>query len=194
MDRPETGAQLKPRKSIDQMIDELIGREGRYSNNPADSGGVTMWGIVEKTARRHGYTGLMRDLPRTMAQHIYRQEYFIGPGFYKVYALSQAIAEEMFDTGVNMGTSVPTPWLQRTLNALNRQGGDYADIEVDGDIGPATISALRAFLNKRGADGEAVILRALNGLQTARYIELAEKREKDETFLFGWLLNRVVMA
>jgi len=32
---------------------------------------------------------------------------------------------------------------------------------------------------------------ALNCLQGAFYVELAEKREKDERFVYGWLLNRV---
>lgn len=65
------------------------------------------------------------------------------------------------------------------------------DIAIDGKIGPATIGALKAFLAKRGKDGETVLMRALNSLQGARYLELTEKREKNETFTFGWMLNRV---
>jgi lysozyme family protein len=181
-------------KSIDQLIDELIGREGRYSDNSRDAGGPTMWGITEAVARWHGYTGLMRDLRRELAVAIYRQQYFIGPGFDKVYALSQPIAEEMFDTGVNMGTSLPGPWLQRILNALNNHGKDYPDLGVDGKVGPATIAALRDFLNRRGAEGERVILRALNCQQGVRYLDIIEKREANEDFYYGWLLNRVEIA
>lgn len=181
-------------KSVDQLIDELIGREGRYSNNASDAGGPTMWGITETVARRHGYTGLMRDLPRARAALIYRDEYFVAPGFDQVYALSQPIAEEMFDTGVNMGTALPGPWLQRILNALNNHGKDYPDIGVDGCIGPATISALRSFLNRRGAAGEKVILRALNCQQGVRYLDITEARGQNEDFYFGWLLNRVEAA
>ena len=33
--------------------------------------------------------------------------------------------------------------------------------------------------------------RALNCLQGAFYIELTERRQKDERFAYGWLLNRV---
>jgi len=36
-----------------------------------------------------------------------------------------------------------------------------------------------------------VLLTALNCSQGARYLELAEGREKNEDFLFGWVLNRV---
>lgn len=181
-------------KSVDQLIDELIGREGRYSNNPNDRGGPTMWGITEAVARKHGWRGLMRDLPRPLAVHIFRQEYFVEPGIDQVYGLSQAIAEEMFDTGVNMGVSLPGPWLQSILNALNNHGKEYPDLVVDGQLGQATVAALRAFLNRRGADGERVILRALNCLQGVRYLEITEKREANEDFYFGWLLNRVEAA
>jgi lysozyme family protein len=181
-------------KSVDQMIDELIGREGRYSANPNDAGGPTMWGITEAVARKQGYTGLMRDLRRDLAMRIYRREYFETPGFDKVYAVSQPIAEEMFDTGVNMGISLPGPWLQRILNALNNHGKDYPELGVDGKIGPATIGALRDLLSRRGAEGEKVILRALNCQQGVRYLDITEAHEKNEDFYFGWLLNRVEAA
>lgn len=185
---------IGPRKSVDQMIDDLIGREGRYSFSINDAGGETMWGITAATARRNGYMGAMSMMPRSTAVAIYRNEYFVQPGFDKVYAVSQPIAEEMFDTGVNMGTGLPGAWLQRVLNALNRQGKDYADVAVDGRIGPATITALRAFLGSRGADGETVIRRALNCQKGARYLDITEARPRNENFYFGWLLNRVEIA
>ena len=181
-------------KSIDQMIDELIGREGRYSFSPNDSGGETMWGITAATARRNGYQGAMSQMPRTTAVAIYRNEFFVQPGFDKVYSVSQRIAEEMFDTGVNLGTNLPGAWLQRVLNACNHNGKDYPDIGVDGRIGPATVGALRAFLNQRGADGETVMLRALNCQQGVRYLDRTETRPQNEDFYFGWIKNRVEIA
>lgn len=177
--------------SAADIIDAVIGREGRYSDNPADAGGPTMWGITEKTARKHGYTGLMRDLPRPMAVAIYSAEYILAPAFDRVLALSEAIGEELIDTGVNMGPAVASQWLQRILNALNQRGALYSDLVVDGAIGPASIAALGKLLQRRGADGEKVVLRALNCLQGARYIELTESRPANEDFVFGWLLNRV---
>jgi lysozyme family protein len=50
--------------SIEQLIDEVIGREGGYSNHPADRGGATRWGVTEAVARAHGYRGDMRSFPR----------------------------------------------------------------------------------------------------------------------------------
>lgn len=181
-------------KSVEQMIDDLIGREGGYTFNVNDAGGETMWGITSATARRNGYLGAMSMMPRETAATIYRNEYLVKPGFDKVYAVSQCIAAEMFDTGVNQGANLPGAWLQRILNALNRQGKDYRDIGVDGRIGPATVAALRACLAKRGADGETAILRALNCQQGVRYLDITESRPQNEDFYFGWLLNRVEIA
>lgn len=180
--------------TVEQIIEHLIGVEGGYSNNPNDAGGETNWGITYGTARAHQYFGAMKDMPREAAARIYREQYFVAPRFDKVYELSQPLAVEMFDTGVNMGTSVPVIWLQRILNALNQQGKLYADIEVDGKIGPATIGALRSFLRRRATTGEKVLVRALNCMQGARYLDITEKRPANESFFYGWLLNRVSTA
>ena len=179
--------------TIDQMIDATIGKEGGYSNNSADPGGETMWGITARVARKHGYTGAMEALPRSLAVEIYRQEYAIDPGFEAVAEISPAIGAELFDTGVNMGTAVPALWFQQALNALNNGGKLYPDIREDGDIGPGTLNAFRAYLQARGTDGEGVMLKALNCLQGARYLELARMRVANETFEFGWLKNRVAL-
>src|SRR3546814_3701756 len=40
---------------IEGMIEATIGKEGGYSNHPADKGGPTMWGITERVARKNGY-------------------------------------------------------------------------------------------------------------------------------------------
>jgi len=53
------------------------------------------------------------------------------------------------------------------------------------------LSALEAFLHARGASGEDVLLKAIEALQGARYVELAERRPANEAFLYGWLANRI---
>lgn len=175
---------------IDTILDTLIGKEGAYSNHPSDTGGETMWGITVGVARANGYKGAMRDMTRDQAKAIYRAKYWVAPGYASVAEQSPAVAEELFDTGVNMGPSTGSTFLQRLLNALNRQGKDYADIQVDGDIGPGTLGALKAYRAKRGAQADVVLLKGLNALQGARYVALAEGRGANEDFLHGWLLNR----
>ena len=61
-----------------------------------------MWGITIAVARRYGYLGPMRTMPRTETVRIYRQRYRIDPGFDGVAVRSVVIVEELFDTGVNM--------------------------------------------------------------------------------------------
>ena len=85
---------------IDQLIDEVIGREGGYSNHPADRGGATRWGVTEAVARAHGYRGDMRSFPREDAVEIYRRLYWIKPGFDQVATRAPKVAAELFDTGV----------------------------------------------------------------------------------------------
>ena len=174
-----------------KIIDDLIEREGGYSDHAADKGGPTMYGITEKVARSLGYAGDMKNLPRAFAVAVYEDEYINKPGFGRVLAVSPAIAEEMIDTGVNMGVSHPGAWLQRVLNVMNNQGKLYPPLSVDGKIGNVTISALQIVLKHRGKDGETVILRALNCLQGARYLDITENRGANAAFFFGWMLNRV---
>ncbi|MFD1612976.1 glycoside hydrolase family 108 protein [Sphingomonas tabacisoli] len=176
---------------IDTLIDELIDREGGFTDHPADRGGPTMFGITEKVARAHGYAGAMRDLPRATARTIYDRIYWKRPRFSDVAERAPQIAAELFDTGANMGPRVATSFLQRALNALNRGARDYADIAVDGRIGPATLAALDGFLKRRGPAGETVLLKALEALQGERYLRLAESRPANEAFLYGWLANRI---
>ena len=173
--------------TIDDIIEAVLRAEGRYVNNPDDRGGETNWGITKATARANGYNGAMRDLPRTTAKQIYLNRYVIQPGYDKIAVLSPTIAAELVDTGVNMGPAVASRFLQRALNALNQRGADYADIAVDGSAGPGTRTALTKYLAKRGAEGERRMLALLNALQGARYVELCEGRQANETFMFGWL-------
>lgn len=180
-----------PALDADALIEAVIDREGRYVNHPADRGGPTCWGITEAVARSQGYTGAMRALPRAEAAAIYRRIYWLRPGFDKVALRAAAIAAELFDTGVNMGTETATGFLQRALNALNRSARDYPDIAVDRMIGPRTLAALDGFLKARGKGGETVLVRAMEALQGERYIALAERRPSQEAFLYGWLANRI---
>ena len=192
--RPRTGAAQTPggrMMTIDEVIEDVIAKEGGYSNDPRDAGGETNWGITVAVARANGFKGPMRDLPRATAKAIYERQYVIRPGFDRVGDRSPAIGAELVDTGVNMGPAVAAIMLQRSLNALNRGGKDYPDIGTDGAVGPATLRALERFLAVRGKEGEAVMLKALNCLQGERYISLAEKRGANEAFLFGWLRTRV---
>ena len=177
--------------NITDTITALLTREGGYSNDPNDHGGETNWGVTVAVARAFGYTGSMEAMTQQVARDIYAQRYWHQPRFNEVAALSPTIAEELLDTGVNMGTGTAGKFLQRALNVLNQGGKAFPDIAADGAVGNMTLAALKAFLTARGKAGEAVLLRMLNGQQSVRYIELAEARPTQEAFEFGWQANRV---
>ncbi|EPN4499132.1 glycoside hydrolase family 108 protein, partial [Yersinia enterocolitica] len=106
----------------DQVIDGILGREGGYVDNPDDAGGPTRWGVTQKTARANGYTGDMRNLSRDKAREILEQDYWYGPRFDQIATVSTVIANELCDTGVNMGPAFQNKLLQRWLSAFNQNG------------------------------------------------------------------------
>ncbi|MDD9911768.1 MAG: hypothetical protein OXR68_01205 [Alphaproteobacteria bacterium] len=171
-----------------QIIAHVIGIEGGFSDHANDPGGATRYGITEQVARAHGYTGEMSRLPAEIAVEIYSKKYWDTLNLDDVLLLSPSIAFELFDSGVNAGVGRAGCWLQDTLNRFNRQARDYEDIPVDGDVGPRTIAALQALINKRGTTGKKIVWRALNCLQGAHYMELPQKFED---FKVGWLSHRV---
>lgn len=186
--KPEPSQQMTP---FDRALSHTLGIEGGFSDDAADSGGATRFGVTEAVAREFGYKGDMASMPLDFAKEVYRQKYWNLLQLDLVATLSERVATELFDTAVNTGVAFAGKSLQRALNVLNREQADYPDLEVDGLVGPSTIRALRAFLMKRGGDGVAVLFAMLNSLQGAFYIELAERRSKDEKFVYGWFKQRV---
>lgn len=174
-----------------QALASLRPIEAGYSNNPNDSGGETNYGITVAVARAYGYQGSMKDMPRSVAEDIYRKKYWDYQMLDAVAAVSPAIAVDLFKAGVNLGPDVVGKFLQRSLNVLNMHGTFYKDISTDGRIGPMTVAALNEYVKRRQELGVVVLRRALNSLLGAFYITLTEQREKDEDFVFGWLAKRV---
>jgi lysozyme family protein len=179
------------RAVLEKFIDSVIQKEGGYVNNPDDAGGETNFGITIAVAREFGYYGDMERMPRYEAVQIYAEQYWYQPQLDLIEKESSRIAEEVFDSGINCGEVTAIRWLQRALNSLNKKQRSYLDITPDGIMGEKTQEALRSFLRQRTLHGEAVLLKALNCLQGEYYIRISEKTETNETFLFGWLKNRI---
>jgi len=176
----------------ERVTKKVIGIEGDYSDDAMDSGGKTRFGITEAVARQGGYAGNMNSLPLDTALALYNILYWKKIKGNSLFECgSEALAEEVFEQAVNMGVHRAVVHLQRVLNVLNDRQRHYEDIKADGVMGGRTVSALCAFANKRGKKGIALLVTYLNAMQGAFYIELAERREKDERFIFGWGVNRI---
>jgi len=186
-------------KTRNQIIEDTVRlKEKGYANLKNDSGGETMWGITTGIAEKYknlwdkyGFTGDMKSMPLALAYEIYAIAYWDEMYLDEILKISPMLAEEIFDTGVNCGPKNPQEWLQRCLNVLNKQGSHYSDIVVDGDTGPATVSALQGLYNKRGTEGMMVLFSMLNGFQSVYYVEIAENKETLEDFEYGWQRSRV---
>lgn len=163
-----------------------------YTANATDRGGPTKYGITQKALgrylRRPVAPNDVRDMTRDTALAIYRADYIELPGFDKLAVINAPVALECIDTDVNMGPGVATVTLQLCLNALG------AALTVDGLCGAKTCAALQAFLQTRGADGQRILLLALNCVQGARYIDIAIADPTQKTFIFGWLRQRVQLV
>lgn len=116
--------------AFDDAFSALIQNEGGYSNNPADPGGETMWGITARVARKHGYDGAMRDLPLSVARAIAKAEYWDAV---RGDELDPQLAFQVFDGAYNSGTSRAITWLQQA-----------AGVTADGAFGPATMKAVQS--------------------------------------------------
>jgi lysozyme family protein len=114
--------------AFDDAFVALIGNEGGYSNNPADPGGETMWGVTARVARANGYIGAMKDLPLDTAKAIARKLYW-DP--YQCDQFDARVAFQIFDAAYNGGHAAQ--WLQQA-----------AGVDVDGVIGEVTVAAVRA--------------------------------------------------
>jgi len=171
---------------FEKAINIILEHEGYiFTNRKDDAGGKTKYGITKPYAKAHGYDGRIKDLTLDIAKELYRHHW---GGLRLNEVNSQDIALEIFDTAVNCGNSFAIRSLQRTINAFNRYQKDWNDIKVDGKIGPITIRELNKAIKKRKVN----ILKALNCLQGARYIALAENlNRRDETNINGWFNMRI---
>jgi len=175
---------------INKLIDNL---EGGYNNDPDDSGKETNYGITLDEARNCGYHDNMKDMPREVACDIYVVKYWDHLSLNRIIMMSMPIAEKLLDIAVHCGPPLSAQFFQRTLNNLNNRGAIYPDIKVDGLLGNRTINAFMALIDFRGCDGKDVALSMLNCLHGGFLFSLAEKREKDEKWIYGWFKNRIKM-
>lgn len=133
--------------NFEQAITILLKHEGGFVDHPSDPGGATNYGITQRVARQNGYMGDMRSLPLSIAQDIYRKQYWDA---IKADQLPTALRFHVFDAAVNSGNGQAIKWLQRC-----------AGVTDDGVIGPITIKASAAV---SPAQYSAMRLRFMTGL------------------------------
>ena len=160
-------------KRLEKCLDYIFQVEGGYSNHPNDKGGATKFGIIQSEARKHGYTGDMRDFPKEMAKDIYKKDYYLKNRLNEVK--DDRVALSVFDWAVNGGSSRAVKEVQKVLNEMNGNN----DLAVDGIIGKYTLAALN------GADPEK-LLKAYQQAQSNFYDGIVKRNPSQKVFLKGW--------
>lgn len=116
-------------------LEIILKHEGGYVNDPKDSGGETNWGISKRA-----YPHLdIKNLTKEEAGKIYYNDYWMPS---RCNYMPYAVALCVFDAAVNSGVRKAAIWLQWSINDAAKRIGLKERINVDGYVGPATLSLL----------------------------------------------------
>lgn len=164
--------------TVDDLIDDLLRREGGFVNHPADRGGPTNYGITQATLgswlQRTATIFDVQELDEQTARDIYRQRYYLDP---KIDTLPEAIQAVVFDWGVNSGPGTAIKALQETLDALGYP------CAADGKIGPETRKQATAATAALGPK----LINKYCDRREAFYYGLVARNASQSVFLKGWL-------
>lgn len=175
--------------------EETASNEGNYANDPDDTGAETWrgisrkfeaswpgWLIVDKLRQHPDFPNNLAangDL-QTLVLAKYKSNYWdaLNLDFVK----HQKVANELFDTAVNMGVGRAALFFQRVLNVMNRKGTLFQDLKLDAQVGPKTV----AVFNGLTVQDKEYVWRLLNCLQGEKYISICEANPTQEKFMRSW--------
>lgn len=169
--------------------------EGGYANNPSDNGGETYKGIARKSETnwpgwaaidtiksKVGNSAQAINIEAAKDANLQSQVLFVyQKNYWNSLSLDsindQRMANELYDTGVNMGTMRSGQFFQRVLNVSTK-----TNLTVDGQIGPKTI----AVFNALSPYDKYMVWKLFNCLQGEKYISICENNPSQEIFLRSW--------
>lgn len=155
--------------NFEQCLAIIFKLEGFESDDPADPGGRTRYGITKAT-----YTKWLGRAPTERDwEHLSRQ---VASGIYNVFYWAPAWCENLprplrlvvFDCAVNQGVDRAKRWLQEAVGAT-----------PDGIIGPRTLAKAKSAV--RSGDGLGVIVE-ISARRTVHWSGLINLIK----FRFGW--------
>ncbi|VAX03465.1 Lysozyme (N-acetylmuramidase) family [hydrothermal vent metagenome] len=155
---------------FNKAIGKTLAHEGgaKFTDDPTDRGGATKYGISQRA-----YPNVdIRNLTEQQARDIYKRDYWDRIRADEM--TSQAIAENIFDTAVNMGVRTASRLAQVAL-----------DIEpADGIIGSQSLKTINA------AD-ESSFIANYTIAKIARYTYICNRNKSQKKYLLGWI-NRAL--
>lgn len=177
--------------SINEIVNDILRREGGYVNDPDDPGGATNYGVTIHTMRRLGLDldgdgdvdqQDVRQLSRDKAAEIFSEHYYRRP---KINGLPERLQPSVFDMYVNAGGTAV-----RLLQTLLGEFGH--PVAVDGAIGPQTLAAT----NRANTNAPEHLVDAYGIERRNYYYRLADRRPTSRKYATrrdggkgGWIIR-----
>ena len=171
-------------------IPTVLAHEGGYSNDPADSGGATNFGISLYWLKSLGtlqdsHGALVADvnhdgrvdisdiktLTKDEAVEFYKTLWWDHYHFERI--ADQDVATKLFDTAVNVGGVTAVKMAQSALEC-------FTPMTVDGVLGPITVQAINSI-------SAEVFLCCFRNVQARRYADIVAADHSKIVFFGGWL-------
>ena len=152
---------------FEDIINDVIEKEGGYVNDPKDPGGETKYGISKRAFPRVD----IKSLTKEDAKKIYKDNYWIPS---KAESIPENLRHIYFDMCVNFGMRGAGRVLQRACNGKNKN-----KIEIDGRVGKKTIEACKNLEPDR-----------LRAYRVLKFAKIVIKKPTQEKFWFGWFRSR----
>lgn len=158
--------------TIDDVLTDILAREGGFVNDAIDAGGPTNHGVTAATLgayRRLGRPATVDEvkaLSEAEARDIFRARYVSAPG---LDVLPRWLLPIVVDDGVLSGPKTAITSLQQVLGVV-----------ADGILGPKTLHAITT-------KDPAALLTALVKARVMHYVEIVERNPSQMRFLRGWV-------
>ena len=155
---------------FEEAIVKTLAHEGgaKFTSDPKDRGGDTKFGISQRA-----YPELdIKNLTEETAKAIYKKDYWDRTEADNID--SQLIAENIFDTAVNMGVRTASRMAQKILD-IN---------PADGIIGPQSLK----IINSASVD---LFISKYTLQKVSHYVKICQKNKSQKKYLLGWM-NRAL--
>ena len=176
------------------------------SNVATDRGGMTYGGIardrmpggtwegwpaIDAILQRGGGSFSPTEHERQMLLQLHRTffltQFWALVGGDKI--ADQEAANKVYDVAVHCSRLRAVTWLQTALNVCNRRQKLWADVRVDGQVGPQTLGAIVAAA--KSPVRKWLVFQVLETQQEEHYLDLALRDESQEENLLGWYRWRI---
>lgn len=171
---------------VADIIKEIIRTEGKWSDDPADAGGATMYGVSLRYARSKG---LMFDLDddgdvdaddirlisKERAFDTFYSEFYLEP---RICDLPDLLEAQMTDYAVNSGPGQAVQSLQRVVTTLG------FPTAVDGGLGPRTLASVNAACARHGVE---TVNNELVKARIAFLHSIVARKPSQKRFIGGWV-------